>query len=58
VTRIIIDDVNSVRLGGHYLLPTEIERLALADGFSSAIEFVTFFKATYGLTFRGELIKW
>jgi len=34
------------------------ELLAQADGFNSYSEFVKFFEDTYGLPFKGELIKW
>ncbi len=36
----------------------EREQLAMADGFKDALEFVGFFRDTYGLPFEGHLIHW
>ncbi|MEQ1862784.1 MAG: hypothetical protein ABMA13_22920, partial [Chthoniobacteraceae bacterium] len=36
----------------------EVEQLARADGFESALHFGEFFGRQYGLPFRGLLIKW
>ena len=47
-----------VKLDGQALYPSSIYWLAEADGFDSVESFKNFFKDTYGLPFRGTLIKW
>lgn len=41
------------------LLPaSEIEKLAISDGFKNAEKFAAFFEETHGLPFDGVLISW
>jgi len=47
-----------VVLGNDQLSLQERLRLAQADGFDTAAEFVGFFEENYGLPFHGVLIKW
>lgn len=43
---------------GRWLALHEIKDLAAADGFMDAPTFCDFFRATHGLPFTGQLIKW
>jgi len=36
----------------------EVQNLAIADGFESAVDFFEFFKKTHDFPFEGVLIKW
>lgn len=61
VTPIRIMQSAAVYLGGHSLSLTEIRALAHRDGFRGLhpeLEFMEFFRATYGESFEGELIEW
>ena len=43
---------------GRTLSPTEMTRLAEADGFASTAEFVAFFQHEHTLPLTGQLIRW
>lgn len=47
-----------VVMGNHALLPSELQELAILDGFSNSNEFLDFFKTTHRFPFNGVLIKW
>jgi len=49
---------NSTMVDGWILWLDSLEKLAIADGFESAVDFFEFFKKTHGLPFEGVLIKW
>lgn len=53
VSDVEITDVG-VMINDQYLTPSEVYRLAIADGFESVESFIKFFKKP----FRGQLIKW
>lgn len=48
----------SVSIDGRSLLLSQIEDLALADGFDSYADMVSWFLHTHGLPFDGFLISW
>jgi len=54
IVRIIGPMANHMRTLTH----AERDALALADGFVDTLEFVSFFRNTYGLPFNGDLIHW
>lgn len=64
VERVRIDSDGIVSITGPFadacrtLTHAEREALALADGFVDTLEFILFFKKTYGLPFDGDLIHW
>lgn len=45
-------------LNGNMLDLLDMEKLALADGFSDLYEMYTWFCKTHGIPFKGVLIKW
>lgn len=45
-------------IDGQWLPLAETRALAEADGFPTSFAFVDFFRATHGLPFTGQLIKW
>jgi uncharacterized protein YqfB (UPF0267 family) len=51
-------DQASCWIDGRWLALYEIKDLAAADGFMDAPTFCDFFRATHGLPFNGQLIKW
>lgn len=61
VEQISIEENNgiyNVAVRVHFLSILETKRLALADGFSSSVDFYRYFRETHGLPFYGLLIKW
>ncbi len=60
ITPVIIDPVEGFFVNGRLLNMEEKYKLAEIDtaGLWTYTEFYNFFKSTYGLPFRGELITW
>ena len=48
----------TVRIGPRYLLASEIDAMARADGFPSTKSFMDFFTENHGPNFKGQLIEW
>lgn len=55
---IAIEGFSSVVVGTKVLSFEEEKKLARADGFPSACEFLSFFEKTHGFPFYGFLYKW
>lgn len=47
-----------VAINGRILWADELQAFAVADGFASAGEMVTWFDDTHGLPFAGQIIRW
>lgn len=58
VSTIDIYNLDTIVLNGDRLSESEIKKLAINDGFISAVAFVHFFIKNYGLPFFGSLINW
>lgn len=54
----VLIDHCTITVGNKLLLPPEQAEFARADGFDSVQAFVRFFKDTYGLPFRGQVVRW